>query len=243
MRLATLRDGTRDGALIVVGRDGDRYARAADVAPTLQAALDDWDARRRRWPRWRARLDAGRAPASRWTSRGSARRCRAPTSGSTARRSSTHVRRVRAARGAAPPATLETDPLVYQGGSGVLLGPRDDIPLGDPGLGPRLRERGRGDPGRHAAGNARRRRARARAAADARQRRHAAQAGARRAGEGLRLLPVEAGDRVLAVRGHARRAGRRLARRPRPPAAADVLQRRARSAIPTRARCTSRSSI
>ena len=46
-----------------------------------------------------------------------------------------HVRRVRAARGAAPPATLETDPLVYQGGSGVLLGPRDDIPLVDPDWG------------------------------------------------------------------------------------------------------------
>jgi fumarylacetoacetate (FAA) hydrolase len=44
---------------------------------------------------------------------------------------------VRKARGSAPPDTLETDPLVYQGGSGVLLGPRDDIPLpgGDAGLG------------------------------------------------------------------------------------------------------------
>jgi fumarylacetoacetate (FAA) hydrolase len=38
---------------------------------------------------------------------------------------------VRKARGAQPPATLETDPLVYQGGSGVLLGPRDPIPLAD----------------------------------------------------------------------------------------------------------------
>jgi len=45
------------------------------------------------------------------------------------------VRRGRAARGASPPATLETDPLVYQGGSGVLLGPRDDIPLVDPAWG------------------------------------------------------------------------------------------------------------
>ena len=69
-------------------------------------------------------------------------------------------------------------------------------------------------------GNARRRRARARPARDARQRHHAAQPGPRRAGQGVRLLPVEAGDRVLAVRGHARRAGRGLARRPRAPAAA-----------------------
>ena len=42
-----------------------------------------------------------------------------------------HVRLVRRARGAEPPPTLETDPLVYQGGSGVLLGPTDDVPLPD----------------------------------------------------------------------------------------------------------------
>jgi len=42
-----------------------------------------------------------------------------------------HVILVRRARGAAPPATLRTDPLVYQGGSGVLLGPTDDLVLPD----------------------------------------------------------------------------------------------------------------
>src|SRR5436189_280072 len=42
-----------------------------------------------------------------------------------------HVRLVRRARNAPPPTTLEIDPLVYQGGSGVLLGPRDDLLLGD----------------------------------------------------------------------------------------------------------------
>ena len=46
-----------------------------------------------------------------------------------------HSRLVRKARGALPPPTLETDPLVYQGGSGVLLGPTDPIPLGDPAWG------------------------------------------------------------------------------------------------------------
>jgi fumarylacetoacetate (FAA) hydrolase len=44
MRLATLRDGTRDGALLVVDPSGERAAPARDVAPTLQAALDDWHA-------------------------------------------------------------------------------------------------------------------------------------------------------------------------------------------------------
>jgi fumarylacetoacetate (FAA) hydrolase len=46
-----------------------------------------------------------------------------------------HVRLVRKARGAEPPPTLETDPLVYQGGSGVLLGPTDDLVLPDPSWG------------------------------------------------------------------------------------------------------------
>jgi fumarylacetoacetate (FAA) hydrolase len=134
MRLATLRDGTRDGALIVVGRGGDRFARAAAVAPTLQAALDDWE---RAAPALAALgLELGRSNpgepldparlgpplprAYEWVD-GSAFLA--------------HVRRVRAARGASPPATLETDPLVYQGGSGVLLGPRDDIPLVEPAWG------------------------------------------------------------------------------------------------------------
>ena len=44
MKLATLRDGTRDGALVVVRRDGAAFARAHDVARTLQAALDAWEA-------------------------------------------------------------------------------------------------------------------------------------------------------------------------------------------------------
>jgi fumarylacetoacetate (FAA) hydrolase len=46
-----------------------------------------------------------------------------------------HVRLVRRARGAEPPPTLETDPLVYQGGSGVLLGPTDDLAIPDPAWG------------------------------------------------------------------------------------------------------------
>jgi fumarylacetoacetate (FAA) hydrolase len=132
MRLATLRDGTRDGALVVVGREGDRCARAAAVAPSLQAALDDWPRAAPELAALAARLDAGQLKgaepldparlgpplprAYEWID-GSA--------------FLSHVVRVRKARNAAPPATLETDPLVYQGGSGVLLGARDDIPLHD----------------------------------------------------------------------------------------------------------------
>jgi fumarylacetoacetate (FAA) hydrolase len=129
MRLATLRDGTRDGALVVVSADGARFARAAAVAPTLQAALDDWD---RAAPALAALAGAAAEPLD-------PRRLAPPLprayewiDGSAFLE---HVIRVRKARGAEPPATLRTDPLVYQGGSSVLLGPTDDIPLPDPAWG------------------------------------------------------------------------------------------------------------
>jgi len=130
MKLATLRDGSRDGRLLVVRRDG-ATATPVDAWPTLQRALDDWD---RAEPALRAvaadlergavagqpvepaRLAAPLPRAYEWVD-GSA--------------FLNHVILVRKARGAEPPPTLETDPLVYQGGSGDLLGPRDAIPLAD----------------------------------------------------------------------------------------------------------------
>lgn len=135
MKLATLRDGTRDGHLIVVRRDGTRYASAASVAPTMQRALDDWDALEPRLREIADRLEGDaieslpldprelRAPLPRayeWVD-GSAY--------------INHIVLVRKARGAEPPATLRTDPLVYQGGSSDFLGPTDDIPLADPAWG------------------------------------------------------------------------------------------------------------
>jgi len=131
--LATLRDGTRDGTLVVVGRDGRAFARArargahtGGIAPTLQYALDDW---------------AHAAPALARLAETAAEALDTTQLGPPLPRAYewidgsaylNHVRLARRARGAEPPATLETDPLVYQGGSGALLGPRDDIPLADP---------------------------------------------------------------------------------------------------------------
>ena len=135
MRLATLRRGGRDGTLVVVSRDGTRYVEAASVAPTLQAALDAWTRCEPQLRQLEADLEAGRlesrpldvaelhAPLPRayeWVD-GSAY--------------INHIVLVRKARGAEPPETLRTEPLVYQGGSGVLLGPTDDIPLRDPAWG------------------------------------------------------------------------------------------------------------
>ncbi len=135
MKLATLRDGTRDGRLLVVDRSGRRAVDAAAIAPSLQAALDDWERTEAGLRELSRALDTGRvagtpieldalgAPLPRayeWID-GSAYL--------------NHVRLVRRARGAEPPATLETDPLVYQGGSGVLLGARDSVALPDPSWG------------------------------------------------------------------------------------------------------------
>lgn len=131
MKLATLRDGTRDGALVVVRRDNQVFARATAIAPNLQAALDDWDRAAPALQALSAKLEskelAGEpldvaalaAPLPRayeWVD-GSA--------------FLNHVILVRKARGAEPPATLETDPLVYQGGSSRFLGPTEPILLAD----------------------------------------------------------------------------------------------------------------
>src|SRR5690348_18307485 len=60
MKLATLRDGTRDGALVVIRRDGAAFARAHDVARTLQSALDAWEATAGGLRALSERLDAGK---------------------------------------------------------------------------------------------------------------------------------------------------------------------------------------
>ncbi len=133
MRLATLDDGTRDGALSVVAADGARHLPARDVAPTLQSALDRWAEAHPDLEALASRLALGEGlPLD-------VRRCRAPLprayewiDGSAYLN---HIVLVRRARGAEPPETLRYDPLVYQGGSGVLLGPHDPLELVDASFG------------------------------------------------------------------------------------------------------------
>jgi fumarylacetoacetate (FAA) hydrolase len=132
MKLATLRDGTRDGCLVVVNRRGDKLRRAAGIAASLQAALDDWE---RVQPKLRvisAELDAGRGDAELLDA--AALLAPLPRAYEWVDGSAyiNHIVLVRRARGAQPPATLQTDPLVYQGGSGVLLGAREPLVLLQP---------------------------------------------------------------------------------------------------------------
>src|SRR5215475_3412007 len=130
MRLATLRDGTRDGRLIVVRSDSRAYAKVNEY-PTVQSALDDWLNAEPTLRECAELLSDGSVPGS--PLEGAAFHAPLPRAYEWVDGSAflNHVRLVRRARGAEPPPTLLTDPLVYQGGSGVLLGPTDDIALAD----------------------------------------------------------------------------------------------------------------
>ena len=130
MKLATLKDGTRDGTLIVVARDLKHAIKADDIAPTLQAALDDWDYIA---PQLTDRYDAlNRAPGGRAFEFDPAQ-CAAPLprahQWADASAYLSHAERLRKARGADMPKGYRSDPLMYQGGSDAFLGPCDDILL------------------------------------------------------------------------------------------------------------------
>ena len=129
MKLATLNSG-RDGQLVVVSRDLSRYVSAASVAPTLQAALDDWANTQPQLEALAAALAAGNSGDAFDQSA-----CASPlprayqwADGSAY---VNHVELVRKARGAEMPDSFWTDPLIYQGGSDSFLAPRDDIPMAD----------------------------------------------------------------------------------------------------------------
>lgn len=136
MKLATIKNGTRDGRLVVVSRDLTQCTDASSAARTLQGALDDWD---RAGPRLRdlgLALETGAIPAERFHERD----CESPlprayqwADGSAY---VNHVELVRKARGAEMPKSFWNDPLMYQGGSDSFLGPRDAIVVVDENHGP-----------------------------------------------------------------------------------------------------------
>ncbi|MFL6548304.1 MAG: fumarylacetoacetate hydrolase family protein [Povalibacter sp.] len=130
MKLATLRSGSRDGRLFVVNRDLSRAVDASRIAPTMQAALDQWS-------QAAPALSALSAELERGVANGAipfdAAQCAAPlprafhwVDGSAY---VNHVELVRKARGAEMPASFWTDPLVYQGGSDDFLGAQYEVPV------------------------------------------------------------------------------------------------------------------
>src|ERR1700722_20350388 len=125
MKLASLKHG-RDGKLVVVRKDLTKACSAEHIAPTLQAALDNWAVAKPKLEQLSKDLHDGAAsfafdPAQ----------CASPLprayqwlDGSAY---VNHVELVRKSRGVEMPASFWTDPLMYQGGSDAFLGPRDDI--------------------------------------------------------------------------------------------------------------------
>ncbi|WP_218511180.1 fumarylacetoacetate hydrolase family protein [Variovorax sp. dw_308] len=128
MKLATYKDGSRDGQLVVVSRDLGTAHYATGIANRLQEVLDDWGFLSPQLQDMSERLNAGRArhafpfdPA----------RCMAPlprayqwADGSAY---INHVELVRKARNAEVPESFYTDPLMYQGGSDDFIGPCDPV--------------------------------------------------------------------------------------------------------------------
>jgi fumarylacetoacetate (FAA) hydrolase len=135
MRLATLRAGGRDGTLVVVRGDGRACSRAGAIAPTLQAALDDWAAAEPRLRALAGALERGELEPEALAPEALAAPLPRAYEWLDGSAFLSHVRLTRKARGAEPPADLLTSPLVYQGGSGALLGPTDPLPFTDPALG------------------------------------------------------------------------------------------------------------
>jgi fumarylacetoacetate (FAA) hydrolase len=136
MKLATLRDGSRDGQLIVVSRDLATAHLASGIAGRLQQLLDDWNFIAPQLADLYQTLSEGRA---RHAFPFAPRQCMAPlprayqwADGSAY---VNHVELVRKARGAEMPESFWTDPLIYQGGSDDLLGPCDDIACADEDFG------------------------------------------------------------------------------------------------------------
>lgn len=130
MKLGSLKEGGRDGTLIVVSRDLRRAVRATQVAATLQQALDDWQSAAPRLNALYAELQAGECATAFDLD---PTRLAAPlprayefVDGSAYL---PHVERVRRARGASVPESFFHDPLMYQAVSAGFLGPRDPVPV------------------------------------------------------------------------------------------------------------------
>jgi fumarylacetoacetate (FAA) hydrolase len=130
MKLASLKSG-RDGQLVVVSDDLAWFSPAYEIAPTLQAALDNWDSAAPRLMALATDLNHEVIPRTRFHERDAASPLPRAYQWADGSAYVNHVALVRQARGAEMPASFWHDPLMYQGGSDAFLGPRDPIPLGD----------------------------------------------------------------------------------------------------------------
>src|SRR6201996_4600244 len=132
MKLASLKEGGRDGTLIVVDREWKRAVRATNVAPTLQKALDNWAAISPKLAALAEELRDDKAPGS-FELDTTALAAPLPRAYQWADGSAyvVHVELVRKARGVEMPPSFWTDPLMYQGGSDSFVGCNDEIEMAD----------------------------------------------------------------------------------------------------------------
>ena len=130
MKLATLKNGTRDGQLVVVSKDLSKAVATPEIATTMQVALDNWSDVEAQLQSVYEKLNAGDVEGAIAFDQ---TQCESPlprayqwADGSAY---VNHVELVRKARNAEMPETFWTDPLMYQGGSDDFIGPRDDVLL------------------------------------------------------------------------------------------------------------------
>jgi fumarylacetoacetate (FAA) hydrolase len=130
MKLASINQG-RDGELIVVDNQMRRYVSATEIAPTLQAALDNWDNCKEPLAALYLQLENGEIDSQAFNSEICASPLPRAFQWADGSAYVNHVELVRKARNAEMPSSFWTDPLMYQGGSDSFLGPREDIAVAD----------------------------------------------------------------------------------------------------------------
>jgi fumarylacetoacetate (FAA) hydrolase len=131
LKLATLKNGTRDGKLVVVSKDLTRCCLADDIAPTLQAALDDWANTAPKLEVLARDIEQEAVPCERFHEQQALSPLPRAYQWADGSAYINHVELVRKARDSEVPKSFYQDPLMYQGGSDSFLAPREDIPLGD----------------------------------------------------------------------------------------------------------------
>lgn len=136
MKFASVENNTRDGQLILVSRDGKRGVNTSDIAPNLQTLLENWDKNQEQLQLLYNNLNEGTEPMAFDVDESKLLSCLPRgfcfLDGSAYIQ---HIILVRKARGAEPPETLRTVPLMYQGESGRYLNPTEDIPFQNPDYG------------------------------------------------------------------------------------------------------------
>ena len=130
MKFATLRNGSRDGQLVVVSRDLSRAVAVPEIAATLQSALDNWAVVEEQLAAVYAALNSNSvANAVAFNEQDCASPLPRAYHWADGSAYVNHVELVRKARGAEMPPSFWEDPLMYQGGSDAFIGPRENIPL------------------------------------------------------------------------------------------------------------------